>query len=462
MELQTYLPPNAEECEVTLLAILLQYPHLLNEVSSMGISVQNFYFSRNQILYKELVQLIESKGTFDFAVFVTNLSQKKILDDCGGIEYIAGLLTKPVYQKNFHLLVEPILLTWQRRELMKLCSQIEGELREQSEKDDFLGIVKRLQDGCKDILENATDGTILQPLSAFNRELETNLQDMVDFHLGKKKENLLKISTGLCDLDSKLDGGFPLGQLSLIVGRPGMGKSTVGLAIAANAAISFDKRIGYFSLEMDAISIYKKLLLFANSPSTIKSPPISSRDLFGLGLSLEKLEFAIQGMVSLNEKEIYLNCGSRTTVEDIRLSLLQCNAKNIPLDLIVVDYIGLLGLSNYHQGDRRLLLSAAIQDLRRLAKEFNIAIVGLAQVKRQEGRGDKRPSLEDIKETGAYEEESSIILGLYRESYYKEGVEDKDKLDIFILKNRFGVMGPEEKVSCWFEPEHCRMLNMAM
>lgn len=268
-------------------------------------------------------------------------------------------------------------------------------------------------------------------------------------------------TTGLIDLDKML-GGWPRGQLSVIAGRPGTGKSAVATGCVLNAARK-GHPVCFFSLEMHDAQLGARML--TDLAFSCTEPPIhyedilkrnamSDRVLSRLGtaqIDLEKLSplIHIEEQRGLTVAEISARARKQA-------GLLQ--RAGTPLEVVVVDHMHIVKASDRYAGNRVRELAEISDGLATLAKELDVAVIGLCQLSRAvEGRENKRPSMPDLRESGAIEEDASVIIFLYRAAYYleKQRFDDeaaeaaraalleqvRHKIEFGIDKNRNGRVG---------------------
>jgi replicative DNA helicase len=264
-------------------------------------------------------------------------------------------------------------------------------------------------------------------------------------------------STGFVDLDRIVGGGWPLAQLSIVAGRPGMGKSAFATSAALNAAKA-GAGVLVFSLEMTGEQIGARLL--TDLAFTSLDPVRYQRR--NEGLSSRHQDLVKQAMGRLEGLSIQVCDRSGITVEDIavlaRMHAAEMKNRGKSLDLVLVDHIGLIMPTDAYRGNRVREVAEATQGLASLAKRLDIPVVGLCQLNRAvEGRENKRATLSDLRDSGAIEEDASLVLMLYRPAYYleRERFDDRDKeaarqealstcinrLEIGIEKNRNGPPG---------------------
>ena len=241
------------------------------------------------------------------------------------------------------------------------------------------------------------------------------------------------ISTGLADIDECLQG-LGEGDFVLIASRPGMGKTSIALNIAVNAAKSCGKTVAIFSLEMSRQQLVLRML---SSESHI--------DLYQLNqgrLSGEEWGKLAEAAGSLSQVDIRLDDNPTMTVAEMAA---QCRRIE-DLGLVVVDYLQLMqsaGSGNSWANESR---TQAVSDISRMmkvtAKELRVPIVCMSQLSRaNEARQNKRPMLSDLRESGSIEQDADAVIGLYREGYYNRECEDPNSAEAIILKNRHGRVG---------------------
>lgn len=252
------------------------------------------------------------------------------------------------------------------------------------------------------------------------------------------------ILSGLADLDH-LTGGFRPGQLITICGRTSMGKTAVAGQLALNADQAGHATL-VASIEMGTEELEDRWLSTVSQVHTdkIRSGELPPRD-------LDRVE---DGITRLERSRIYILDEPAATVATIRAA-----ARKVPdLALVVIDYLQLL-TPTAKRDNRQVEVSEISGALKRLARDLNVPVLALAQLNRGvEQRLDKRPMLSDLRESGAIEQDSDIVLGLFREEYYKPDTEKKGLLEIIVLKQRSGPLGAADVA---YRPATGEILNLA-
>jgi replicative DNA helicase len=222
----------------------------------------------------------------------------------------------------------------------------------------------------------------------------------------------------------------------VIAARPSMGKSSLALNIAFNAAISYKKKVAFFTLEMESQELIMRLL------SSAAEIPVQ-RMIRGYDIDESVINRIIGVGNALQECEIYIDDSGFQNLNQIRAKARRLKREAKGLDLVIIDYLQLMAANNPKGRDNRQQeISEISRGLKILAKELELPVIALSQLNRQvENRDDKRPNLSDLRESGAIEQDADIVMFIYRDEVYNENSEDKGKAEILIRKNRHGSIG---------------------
>jgi len=241
------------------------------------------------------------------------------------------------------------------------------------------------------------------------------------------------IETGLIDLDKKILG-LNKSELILVAARPGMGKTSIALNMAYNAAVKHKKTVAVFSLEMSREQLAMRLLSHGGL--------VSSQTLMTGQLSDDQWRRIADAAQILSQADIRIDDNPSLTVSEMNA---QCRRLQ-NLDLVIIDYLQLMqsaGSGHKWSNESRV---QAVSDISRMlkimAKELNVPVVCLSQLSRKtEERTDKRPMLSDLRESGAIEQDADVVVALYREGYYNKECADPNRSEAIVLKNRKGSTG---------------------
>ncbi len=264
----------------------------------------------------------------------------------------------------------------------------------------------------------------------------------------KREGKIAGVPTGFKDLDKKL-GGLHKSDLIIIAGRPSMGKTALGTNIAFNCAIKYQEekdefqnkkivdggKVAFFSLEMSSEQLATRILAEQTkiSGDKMRKAELNKQDFNKIAKTSSELE-------NLN---LIIDDNPVLTIPTLRARARRLKRLH-DINLIIIDYLQLMSSSSNSRNDGRVQeISEITRGLKSIAKELNIPIIALSQLSRQvEQREDKRPQLSDLRESGTIEQDSDVVMFIYRESYYLERLEP-------IRKSEEDDMKYNERVSRW-------------
>jgi replicative DNA helicase len=246
--------------------------------------------------------------------------------------------------------------------------------------------------------------------------------------MAEQNGRLPGLTTGIGPLDKKI-GGLINSNLVLMASRPGMGKTSIALNIALNAARSSKKAAAFFSLEM---SLHQLGLRLLSSEAAIDSSTILNGS-----LNVQEWQSATQASINLSRLHMMFGESAAITVPEMKAL-----CRRIPnLGLVVIDYLQLM--QGTKRSDNRVQeVSEISRSLKIMAKELNVPILCCSQLSRaNESRADKRPQLSDLRESGAIEQDADVVMFLYRDDYYHEDSPERGIAECIVAKNRHGSTG---------------------
>ena len=432
--------PYSKEAEESLLGNIMLYPDAIRKASEAGIMPEDFYLSRHQAIYNIMASMYENKEAIDTVSLSNKLRDFGLFDKTGGIETLMDLTSATVSATNTDSYITIIKNKSLARKLIKIGQEISD--------DAYNG-----QNGISDMLEAAelkiTDVT-RSNLSSNYKTADEVFANAIK-HIEKIQEagsTITGVRTLYKDLDIRT-AGFQRGDLIIIGARPSMGETALALNIAANAAQVNPGAILIFSLEMPEEQLAMRML------AAKAKVPIQKQKTGNLTNS----EWS-----SLNEASQYFR-NQKIFIDDtpgIKISEMLSRARKIDQDvgltLIIIDYIQLIQAAGKSES-RQLEVAEISRKLKAMARELNVPVIALSQLSRQvERRDDKRPSLSDIRESGAIEADADLVMFLYREGYYNREVNQEDTredVEIIIAKHRNGPTGEfklafEKDINCFY------------
>ena len=417
------LPQNIEAEKAVLGSILLDDQAINGALEEVGIN--DFYDQNHKKIFSAMLELDGENKPIDVVTLYEKLKSKKsMLQEIGGSTYLTQLVEFVPSSSNVNVYARSVREKSILRSMIQTASEIvsEGQM-DQIDVNDFLDQAeKRLFD----ISQNKK-----RPGFVSSQELALETIKIIE-NLAKRKEAITGVPSGFKRLD-KMTAGLQSSDLIILAARPGMGKTSFGLNIVLNAAITNGLNVGFFSLEMTKEQLMMRML---SSKSKINFSKIRT------------------GFLSDNELENIKNCSrsferSNIYIDDtpaINSLELRSRARRLKsdkgLDLLIVDYLQLMrGVARNDNREREIAeISSALKSL---AKELQIPIIAISQLSRQtEARTDKKPQLSDLRESGALEQDADMVLFIHRADAYKRNVEERDGVaEIIIGKQRNGPTG---------------------
>jgi replicative DNA helicase len=271
----------------------------------------------------------------------------------------------------------------------------------------------------------------LQPI----KSVLSDYYDRIDY-LARHRDESLGVPTGFIDLD-RLLGGMQPSDLLIIAGRPGQGKSGFCLSVAKNASQLFKKHVAVFSLEMSNEQLVQRLIA---QETGINSQRLRLGDVHD-----DEWPLFTQAVSTLSDTSIFLDDTPAITPLQLRTKCRRLHME-FGLDLIIVDYLQLM-TGETRMENRVQEVSYISRNLKVLARELNVPVLAAAQLSRAvEQRADKRPILSDLRESGSLEQDSDLVLFIYRPDQYEDDTLKVNVAEIIVAKHRNGPVGSVELV----------------
>lgn len=410
--------PFSMPAEQSLLGAILIDPATLTEVAAV-MKAEDFYLEEHRQIYLAMQELFLANREIDVVTLIDRLVMNGVYDKSGGEDYLRTLseaVPDALNVKDYARIIKDKSVL---RQLIGAANEISETAY--SEQDSVSSVL----DHAENLIFNIAQGRdtknfrhirdILQSFYGNLRELQENPDAMQ----GTK--------TGFSALDRVL-AGMGKSDLVLIGARPGMGKTSFALNIAANVAKQTKKKVCFFSLEMSAEQVVGRMI---SSEALVNSYSLRTGK-----LTPEDWEHLAVAAADLSGCDILVDDTSGMTVTAMKAKLRR--EKN--LGLVVIDYLGLM------QGDGRAEnrvqeVSAISRSLKIMAKELEVPVICCAQLSRgPESRTDNRPQLSDLRDSGAIEQDADTVIFLYRSGYYKKD-EDPNEMaiaEVIVAKNRHG------------------------
>ncbi|HWR10897.1 MAG TPA: replicative DNA helicase [Rectinemataceae bacterium] len=436
--LKDKIPPNNQEAEQACLGALLLDPEALGVVLRY-IRPDDFYVSSHAEIYSAIIALHEKGQKSDLITLTEEMKQAGSLDKAGGPGYIANLTSMTPSAANVEYYAQIIQEMSTRRNLIRLSGLVSS--RAYDDTTETGPILDEIQSKIFEITQNRRTASY-HSIKDLIPELITIIEK-----LSNNPNAFTGIPSGLTDLDA-MTSGFQNSEFIVIGARPSVGKTALALTIASHIAINCKIPAAFFSLEMSEHALMNRIISSeAQVPGErIRTGRLRSSDLNDL----------MDAAGRIYEAPLYI-----VDMPNMKLLELRTMARRLVLErsvkIIFVDYITLITHENAEL-PRWEQISAISRSLKSLARELDIPIVALSQLKR-EAEG-KQPNLSDVRESGSIEQDADLILFLHRDREINKTADQRSEqieTELIVAKQRNGPIG---KANVWFKPAFAKFVNM--
>jgi len=425
------LPPQNIEAEEAVLGALLIDPDAIIRLTTI-VRPEDFYREKNGWIFDAMLTLHERREPVDYLTVCDELERRGQLEQVGGAAFMTSLInTVPtsIHAEHYSRIVER---SSTRRRLINAAGQIAGLAYQEA--DD----VEEVVDHAEQILFGVSERRISRQLVPIKQVL-SEYYDRVEY-LTRHRGEIIGIPTGFSDMD-KLLGGLQRSDMVILAARPSVGKTSLALSIAHNAAKKYGQRVAFFSLEMSNEQVVQRLI----SAET----EIDSQRLRRGEIGDDEWGRFMKATSDLAETLFFVDDTPGISALELRTKARRLHAE-VGIDLLVVDYLQLMR-GDYRSENRVQEISAISRALKGLARELNVPVLALSQLSRGvESRTDKRPILSDLRESGALEQDADVVIFIYRDEMYNENTERKNIADVMVAKHR---NGPTGTVALYFKKE---------
>ena len=419
------VPPNSIEAEQSLIGGLMLDALAWDKVADV-ITAEDFYRKDHRLIYSAVASLVESGSPCDVVTVSEYLDSRAELENAGGLEYLATLANETAGAANARAYAKILRERATLRALISAGNEIAGS----AFTNDGRTAAEILDDAEKMVFEIADKGTRGKKGFKSLKDILPEAVDRIDT-LHQSDGDITGISSGYNEFD-KLTAGLQPGDLVIVAGRPSMGKTTLAVNIAENAAIGSKVPTAIFSMEMPAQQLAFRMIssLGRVDQTHLRTGNFPDED-------WSRINTAVQLM---SEAPIYIDDTPSLSPGEIRARARRLQREH-GLGLIVVDYLQLMQVPG-NKENRATEISEISRGLKALAKELSCPVIALSQLNRSvEQRTDKRPVMSDLRESGAIEQDADLILFIYREEVYNKDTPRKGIADIAIAKQRNGPIG---------------------
>lgn len=420
------IPPQVIDAEEAVLgAILLEHSALERCIDILEIAY--FYKEQNKKLYQVILALKQKKAPIDIITATNMARQMVLLDEIGGAFYISELTNKVCSSAHieYHSLL--IMQCWMQRELAQLSQ--ETQTRVLNGQEDIFDVIDITQESINKIRNQKK---LLQEYSMDDviNLVKTNFDSIVE-------SGIIGKPSGLYELDKTLSG-FTMGSMTIVAGRPGMGKTSLAKKILLNNAQQGTPSL-FISIEMPAEEQVRRMISSKTG--------ISYNDITRYKLLHQNQKTAIDVAIEEYRKlPIYINDQGGLTLMQFE-SIVTRMVEQKGIELVVIDYLQLMKGSGNKGANRENDISEISRGIKAVAKNFKIPIIALSQLSRQvEDNPGKRPAMHNLRESGSLEQDADAVILIYRPEYYNymadsDGNSLVGTAELIVAKNRNGSLG---------------------
>jgi len=419
------VPPNSIEAEQALIGGLMLNAQAWDKVADVVV-VSDFYRKDHRLIFAAIGKLIEGGSPCDVVTVSEHLDGCGELEQAGGLEYLATLANETAGAANARAYAKIIRERSTLRALINAGNEISGN----AFATDGRTASEILDDAERRVFEIAEKGSRGRKGFRSLKQILPEAVDRIDL-LHQSDGNITGVSSGYHEFD-KLTAGLQAGDLVIIAGRPSMGKTTLALNIAENAAIGSKVPTAIFSMEMPAQQLAFRMIssLGRVDQTHLRTGNFPDED-------WSRINTAVQLM---SDAPIFIDDTPSLSPTEIRARARRLHREH-GLGMIVIDYLQLMQVEGSKE-NRATEISEISRGLKALAKELEVPVIALSQLNRSvEQRTDKRPVMSDLRESGAIEQDADLIVFIYREEVYNQDTPRKGIADIAIAKQRNGPIG---------------------
>jgi len=432
------LPPNDNDAEEAVIGSLLIDGSSIFQIADF-LQPSDFYFEQNQQLFEACLALYQRDEAINQVTLAQELSRQSRLEACGGasrLSYLVSIVPTSLDIEHYARIVYRLSVM---RQMITAGGRI-AAIGYESGPDVDESLAK-----AEGILFRLRRGGGSGDLTHIRQVLDKYFEVSPAAAAGAPPERLPYVLSGFAGLDEFL-AGFQRSDLVIVAGRPSMGKTSLALNIARNAAVERRACVALFSLEMGRDALVTRLV---SSESGVNSRRIR----FSEHKTEDEERRVMEATGVLSEAPIYIDDTPMIRMAEMRSKALRLNYER-GIDLIILDYLQLMQGESSGRGENRVQeISYISRALKALAREINCPVLAVSQLSRAvEWRASHEPQLSDLRESGSIEQDADVVIFIYRDEYYYKSEEEwiaahpdreypREEADVIIAKHRNGPTG---------------------
>ena len=434
------VPPQNLDAEESVLGAMMLSPGAIGAVSEI-LDAGDFYRESHAKVYRASLSLYARGEPVDAITLVDELEERGELEDAGGrvrVHELAALVPAAANAGHYARIVREMAtlrgLIRTGQEIARLGWERPGETDE-------------LVDRAEQILFDLSQDRVTTEFAHIDQLLKESFERITQLY--EAGADVTGTASGFRDLD-RLTSGFQPGNLVIVAARPSMGKSALGLCMGANLAVRQGVPVGVFTLEMSKSEVTQRLMC---SEAKVESQRLRTGK-----LAVDVWPRLTAACDKLAKAPIYVDDTGSITMMEIRSKARRLKSRHPELGLIIVDYLQLM-TSGTTAENRVQEVSQISRSLKVLARDLDVPILALSQLSRAvEQRHDKRPILSDLRESGSLEQDSDIVIFIYRDEYYNDESDQQGLAEVHVAKHR---NGPTDTIKLSFLRRYAKFADLA-
>jgi len=432
------IPPHSLEAEQAVLGGLMLSPEAWDEIADL-IADSDFFKPAHKKIFFTLKELTQKGQSTDLVVVSNHLKTNNEINSVGGIQYLTEIIDNTPTISNIRDYANIV----REKSLIRMMIRSATDIAEDGYSGAFEDVETYFEKAEAEVFALSNQKAPDSNLMASSDLVKLSLQRLEELY--GNQGAVTGVPTGFVDLDEMLSGLQP-GELSILAARPSMGKTALSLNIACHAAFVEKKSVAYFSVEMPKEILMMRIIGIESgvSLSNIRTGRLDEKTWPAI----------INTSAKIADSNFFIDDTTGISPFEIRSKARKLKSKH-GLDLIMIDYLQLMGMRQKFDSREREVAEIS-KGLKALAKELKIPVLALAQLNRGvEGRGDKRPMLSDLRESGSIEQDADVIMMIFREDYYEKD-NPTGAAEVIVGKQR---NGPTGTIPLRWDPHTGRFLN---
>ncbi len=431
-----HVPPHNLEAEQSVLGSMVINPNAIPVVAELVVA-EDFYRETHRLIFAAIHSLYEKGEEVDVVTLGAELERQGVLDRVGGRDFV-HTLAEMVPAATNALQYAGIV---REQSVLRALIQVGNEIAElgYQHPDEATSLLDRCEQKVFAISQR-------RRTSEFQHIRDIVTRNFERLEMMQRDTKVSGIATGFADLD-RLTGGFQPANLIVLAARPGMGKTSLALNIAQNVSVEGKAPVAVFSLEMSSQELGDRMLCSSARVSShkLRTPRLLSGD------DMAKL---IQAAGELEKAELYIDDSAGLNMFELRAKARRLASRK-PLSLVIVDYLQLM-VGDGRAENRQQEVANISRSLKQLARELSVPVIAVSQLNRApEVRGDKRPQLSDLRESGAIEQDADLVFFIHSDP---KDETKKGTVELILAKHR---NGPTDTVRLGFVRDYTKFRSLS-